>query len=115
MTIPEHARNSSQSISATLNHDAQLLHLENLKSRKSSIEEEIDVIEDMVGRYYSHVNPDGRWFDTGSFRFRLSDIKGRTSLDRRVLEAELSVMIGDEMTSELMNRVTSEGNIHTRG
>lgn len=95
-------------------YDAQLLHLENLKSRKSSIEEEIDIIEDRIGSHYRLVNPDGQWLDTGSFRFRLSDIKGRSSLDRRMLEAELSVMIGDEMTSELMSRVTSEGRPYQR-
>lgn len=95
-------------------YDSQLLQLEELKSQKSTLEKAISNQEDRIRRQYHLINPDGLWLDTGEFRFKVTNINGRNTIDKNRLEAELAGILDENSASGLMNRITKTGDPYER-
>jgi hypothetical protein len=86
---------------ADLNLESELTQLANLKSQKSRLESEIEDRENQLKAIAILSEKKGQWITANSYRFRVSDQKGRTSLDQELLKNNLMGTVGlDENSSK---------------
>lgn len=94
--------------------DAALRQLEELKANRKSLEQEIRAMEERICRQYARWDAAGGWLSTGKYRFKVSNMPGRTTLNRGRLQAELTSMVGGEVCERILTRSTDRGNPYER-
>ncbi|MGE4292825.1 MAG: hypothetical protein AB7E32_11525, partial [Desulfovibrio sp.] len=94
--------------------DAALRQLEGLKANRKSLEQEIRAMEERICRQYARWDAAGGWLSTGKYRFKVSNMPGRTTLNRGRLQAELTSVVGGEVCERILTRSTDMGNPYER-
>ncbi len=91
-----------------------LREMDKLKLNKKKLEEEISETERIVQEFYNQCNVNGQWLDVGDYKFRCTEVEGRTTLDRKELEQELIQQLGESETQELLARCSKQGSPYQR-
>jgi hypothetical protein len=88
-----------------------LEELIDLKARLASLEDEIKDREDTLKSLASRFNCNGRWISADSYRFKVTEQKGRSSLDRHLLQENLSqkAHLEDGLISEVVSSSFKQG------
>jgi hypothetical protein len=86
------------------NLESELTSLADLKSQKSRLEEEIQERESQLKAIACLMDKKGQWITSGGYRFKVSEQKGRSSLDQDLLRLNLVNSAGMDETTVL--RVT---------
>ncbi|MDD2389207.1 MAG: hypothetical protein PHP23_05685 [Desulfobacterales bacterium] len=95
----------------------ELEGLASLKEQRDKIENEIKEIENRVKFVYRllDTNSCGNWVNTDKYRFRVSTVAGRKTLDRITLERELTACLKDETEGQtILQRAEKSGNPYDR-
>lgn len=95
-------------------YDQLLEELQERKSQRKTLDEEISFQEDQVKSFYARCNTPEAWLNTQNHRFKCTVINGRSSLDQNLLQTELTQLIGEQETNHLISRCTKLGNPYQR-
>ncbi|MDR1085568.1 MAG: hypothetical protein LBP22_12115 [Deltaproteobacteria bacterium] len=88
-----------------------LEELIDLKARRNSLDDQIKDREDTLKSLASRLSCNGRWISADSYRFKVTEQKGRSSLDRHLLQENLSrkAHLEDDLISEVVSSSFKQG------
>ncbi|MBI9088204.1 MAG: hypothetical protein JEZ12_03210 [Desulfobacterium sp.] len=90
----------------------ELNELAKLKEQRNALNKKITAAENRIRKTYHLANQTNRvtWLTADDFRFKVSTVAGRKTLDREVLAKEISAVLGDEdMAQSILKRSEKVG------
>lgn len=104
---------ANQTLRVDQDYDADLDELANLKEQESAIKKKKKVLEQRIKNAYQTAGASG-WLSGSEFRFKVSIIPGRKSLDKEALHTTLSTQVRGVSVDALLNGCEKASSSHER-
>lgn len=96
------------------NFDSFISDLEQMKIDKKKLTELIKIKENNLIKFYQNSNLINEWLETQNYRFKVSEINGRNSINIKDLCKEIKLIIGESQVETLIKKHTKQGNPYSR-
>ncbi|UDQ99439.1 hypothetical protein AAEX28_04965 [Lentisphaerota bacterium WC36G] len=96
------------------NFDSFINDLKQMKIDKKKLAELIKIKENNLIKFYQNNNLINDWLETVNYRFKVSDINGRNTINIKELCKEIKLIIGESQVETLIQKHTKQGNPYSR-